>query len=369
MSGYVPNPLGRRYLVTVSDGDNVFDVEVVGDAARLDELVAEAAGETGLEVMAVQPVDAGPQIESWVRAAAMQMQYGASDTEAGSHLVEELGATPEEAYLAVKAGRVMLSPNSGRKDRMKKNPRDTTVDDLVAAWRGAYRARLEYINHRKKAKLKAARGTAAASAYKGSRDLRELKRRAFKDAQSTLRSFQHHHLSGKGSLKAVTDALSLMEDSPTTANASKARKVIAGIMDVDARVKSKRSERTSVRGGTSRSARALASPGSGNLLYDAVEAGRAAEARQRADLYADHHGLSAKLTTYLQRLVEGRLRGSGSEGTFADFLSYVDEGDMSAAREMASEWRDNHPEVKGVWDPEIGLVANRRRKARRKRRR
>lgn len=66
----------------------------------LPEMMAEAAawrGET------VSPEDT---TVARVRSAAHQLAWGATEAEAAAHLMSD-GATPEEAFLAVKAGKVL----------------------------------------------------------------------------------------------------------------------------------------------------------------------------------------------------------------------------------------------------------------------
>lgn len=62
--------------------------------------MAEASAWRGEVVAATDPT-----IER-IQSAAHQLAWGASEAEAAAHLVES-GATPEEAFLATKAGKVL----------------------------------------------------------------------------------------------------------------------------------------------------------------------------------------------------------------------------------------------------------------------
>jgi len=49
--------------------------------------------------------ESDPTVER-IRSATSQLTWGASEEEAAAHLIDT-GATPEEAFLAVKAGKVL----------------------------------------------------------------------------------------------------------------------------------------------------------------------------------------------------------------------------------------------------------------------
>lgn len=66
----------------------------------LPELLAEAAAWRGEVVETADPV------VDRIRSAGGLLTWGASEQEATTHLIES-GATPEEAFLCVKAGRVL----------------------------------------------------------------------------------------------------------------------------------------------------------------------------------------------------------------------------------------------------------------------
>lgn len=66
----------------------------------LAEMMAEAAAWRGEVAMSEDKTVAR------IRSAAHQLAWGATEADAAAHLMEE-GATPNEAFLAVKAGKVL----------------------------------------------------------------------------------------------------------------------------------------------------------------------------------------------------------------------------------------------------------------------